>query len=226
VETFVQTFSDLIRDRLAELRLNAFSAENAAGLPPDAIRNVLRSEKQSGPTLARTKEICDALGLEIRIGPKHLMAALNAADFRNVDALQDDVPSGFLTIPWAEKALGAGSAPVCFSHTWLLAHDLKIDFLKAVLPDEVSVDGVPSEGALAVVDSRAGLRKGHGLWSYRRTGRVHVSHITFAGDVTVLHPARAEAEPTILEGDISGLLEIYGKVVWLGQSIPLKGRVG
>jgi len=225
VETFVQTFSDLIRDRLTELRLNAFAAENAAGLPPDAIRNVLRSEKQSGPTLARTKEICDALGLEIRIAPKHIMAALNEADFRNADGPDAAAPAGFLTLPWAEQSLGAGSAPVCFSRSWLEAHSLNIDFLQAVLPDEVDIAGVPSEDVLAVVDTRSGLRKGHGLWCYRVPGLIRVAHLTFAGDVTVVHPSRPEMEPEIIEGPVSQVMSLYGKVVWLGQSIPFKGKV-
>lgn len=225
METFVQTFSDLIRDRLAELRLNAFAAENAAGLPPDAIRNVLRSEKQSGPTLARTKEICDALGLEIRIAPKHVMAALNATDFRNVDEVEGGVPSGFLTIPWAEQTVGSGSAPICFSRTWLQANGLKVDFLKAVLPDEVGIDAFPAQDTLAVVDSRTGRLNGHGLWCYRSAGRVLVSHMTFAGQTTVIHPARPEIEPQIIEGPLHHLIHLYGKVVWLGQSIPFKGNV-
>jgi hypothetical protein len=226
VETFVQTFSDLIRERLTELQLNAFAAENAAGLPPDAIRNVLRSEKHAGPTLARTKEICDALGLEIRISPKHVMAALNTADLRNIDASLGDVPAGFLTIPWAEQAIGAGSAPVCFSRAWLGTQGLKVDFLKALVPDVLEIEGVPSGTVIAVVDTRAGLRKGHGLWGYRRSGRAHVAHITFAEGVTVLHPSRPDSEPTILSGELSHALDLYGKVVWMGQSIPLKGKVG
>lgn len=226
METFVQTFNDLIRDRLDELNLNAFSAENAAGLPPDAIRNVLRSTKQSGPTLARTKEICDALGLEIRIAPKHILAALNEADVRNSVGMEASAPTGFLTIPWAEKGLGAGSAPVCFSRSWLDGRGLVVDFLKAVLPDRIDLAGVPAADTLAVVDARSGLRKGHGLWAYRSEGRIRVAHITFAGDVTVIHPARPQDEPRILEGSIGESIELFGKVVWMGQTVPLKGKVG
>jgi hypothetical protein len=225
VETIVQTFSDLVRDRLTELQINAYSAENAAGLPPDAIRNVLRSEKQAGPTLSRMKQICDALGLEIRIAPRHEMVRLNEAEFRNIRGAED-APTGFLTIPWAEQAVGAGSAPVCFARHWLDAQGLKVDFLKAVLPDVFEIEGAIPKDGIAVIDSRAGLRKGHGLWSYRWSGREVVGHITFAGGVTVLHSASLQAEPTILEGAHSGKLELRGKVVWIGQSIPLKGKVG
>ena len=221
----MQTFSELVRERLAELRLNAFAAENAAGLPPDAIRNVLRSEKQAGPTLARTKEICDALGLEIRIAPKHLMATLNETALRNASGDEAGAPSGFLTVPWVEKSVGMGSAPVCFSRSFLDSQSLKIDFLKAVLPDEIYIEGIPSEDILAVVDTRSGLQKGHGLWCYRVAGRIRIAHMTFAGDVTVIHPGRAELAPEIIEGPVSNAITLYGKVVWLGQSVPLKGKV-
>lgn len=225
MESFVQTFSDLIRDRLGELRLNAFAAENAAGLPPDAIRNVLRSEKQAGPTLARTKEICDALGLEIRIAPKQVMARLDATQGGHLDAGGNGPPSGFLTIPWAEPALGSGSAPVCFSRQWLEDHDLKPDFLQAALPDQVDVDGFEALDTLALLDNRAGLRVGHGLWCYRLKGRVRVSHVTYSGQITVLHGARPEDDPVVVEGAAANQVAILGKVVWLGQSVPLRGRI-
>ena len=154
------------------------------------------------------------------------MSALNEADFRNDLSPDASAPTGYLTVPWAEKTLGAGSAPVCFSRSWLAAQSLKIDFLQAVLPDEINIDGVPSQDVLAVVDTRAGLRKGHGLWCFRVPGKIRVAHLTFAGDVTVIHPSRPELEPEIIEGPISQALTIYGKVVWLGQTIPFKGRVG
>ncbi|TAG18697.1 MAG: hypothetical protein EAZ40_11200 [Rhodobacterales bacterium] len=224
METFVQTFSDLIRDRLSELQLNAFSAENAAGLPPDAIRNVLRSEKNAGPTLARTKEICDALGLEIRIAPKNEMAQMDATEMARAD-VSNGPPSGFLTIPWAESGPGAGSAPVCFSRGWLEDHGLKPDFLQATLPEVVEIEGMTSVDTLAVLDNRIGLRKGHGLWCYRAKGRVHVSHVTFSEGVTVLHGARPEDDPQIIHGFPDATIGILGKVVWLGQSIPFRGSV-
>ena len=225
MESFVQAFSDLIRDRLSELRLNAFAAENAAGLPPDAIRNVLRSEKQAGPTLARTKEICDALGLEIRIAPKHAMAQITDSVVVVPDPSGNGPPSGFLTIPWTEAASGAGSAPVCFSRRWLEDHGLTADFLSAALPDDVQIEGLPADDTLALLDNRAGLRTGHGLWCYRARGKVRVSHVTFSGQLIILHGARAEDRPQIIEPPASAQVGFLGKVVWLGQSIPLKGGV-
>ena len=65
-----KSFSELVAKRLKELNTNAYSVERRANLPPDAIRNVIRSSKKSGPTLSRAQEICEAIGLELIIGPE------------------------------------------------------------------------------------------------------------------------------------------------------------
>lgn len=69
MESLGKQFGEIVAQRLKALGTNAFALETAAGLPPDAIRNVVRSEKRSGPTLSRVQEICEALGLELYIGP-------------------------------------------------------------------------------------------------------------------------------------------------------------
>ena len=46
-----------------------------------------------------------------------------------------------------------------------------------------------------------------------------------AGGVTVVHTAAPDAAPIILEGEISETLNLFGKVVWLGQSVPFRGKV-
>lgn len=93
-----QQFGEIVSQRLKALGTNAYAAETAAGLPPDAIRNVVRSEKRAGPTLSRVQEICDALGLELYIGPPRDEGPQPpAAD-----------PSTLANIPLHEALLGAG----------------------------------------------------------------------------------------------------------------------
>ena len=58
-------FERLIRKRLSEIGETAIRVAKRAGLPPDAIRSVLRGHP---PNLVRAGEICDALGLALRIG--------------------------------------------------------------------------------------------------------------------------------------------------------------
>lgn len=62
-------FAEIVKARLEALGTSPFAVETAAGLPVDAIRNVLRSGAgKAGPTFTRAAEICDALGLEFYIG--------------------------------------------------------------------------------------------------------------------------------------------------------------
>jgi phage repressor protein C with HTH and peptisase S24 domain len=63
-------FSRQIEARLKDLGENAYSFEQKMGWPADALRSVLRKDaKRARPNLERIKTLCDALGLEIYIGP-------------------------------------------------------------------------------------------------------------------------------------------------------------
>ena len=92
-------FVALVKERLLALDTNAFAVEKSAGLPPDAIRNVIRSEKKSGPTLSRVDEICQALDLEIYIGPRR--------DEENLPVLRGRSPDTVIATPDRSKP-GAG----------------------------------------------------------------------------------------------------------------------
>lgn len=123
-----RTFGKIVEERLRALSTTAFAAEHRAGLPPDAIRNVIRSEKRAGPTLSRVEEICDALGLELYIGPRRpdpgaggnrptvvdMPAEKGAFDL--VDRYDVNVSAGPGLIPVEENAVGQ----VAFNKKWLL----------------------------------------------------------------------------------------------------------
>ena len=59
-------FADLVRRRLVETRKSKHRAAVDRGLPQDAIRSVLNGHS---PRLERLEQICDALGLELYVGP-------------------------------------------------------------------------------------------------------------------------------------------------------------
>lgn len=62
-------FGTIVEQRLKALGKRAFTVETEADLPPDSIRNVMRAQNPSGPTLSKVQQICEALGLELYIGP-------------------------------------------------------------------------------------------------------------------------------------------------------------
>lgn len=69
MEKAEEVLIDAVASRLKLLETNAFAFEKAAGLPADAIRSILRGNKKSGTTLNKAADICEALGLELYIGP-------------------------------------------------------------------------------------------------------------------------------------------------------------
>lgn len=174
------------------------------------------------PSVDRVEALFNYLGLEAYFGPKR---SVSPPDFIANHSPGETAPVGFLTIPWAEAGSRPGSAPVAFSRSWLDAHDLVPDFLQAAQPDLVNLEGPKAEDAIALLDTRVALRNGHGAWCFRAKSEVVVSRVTFKGSITVVHPAKPEDAPQIIEGRADVSMTILGKVVWLGQSIPLKGTV-
>lgn len=108
-----------VAERLAALKSNAFAAEKAAGLPSDAIRSILRGVKKSGTTLNKAMEVCQALGIELYIGPPR-ESGLQPPDAEL---------SSLVNIPLHEAFLAAGegvensteciSGHVAFNKDWL-----------------------------------------------------------------------------------------------------------
>lgn len=82
-----------------ELDKRPFAVETEAGLPPDSIRNVMRSQNSAGPTLSKVQQICEALGLELYIGAP-----------RDTGAVEQIVLDGsdFAQVPVHKVALAAG----------------------------------------------------------------------------------------------------------------------
>ena len=174
------------------------------------------------PSVDRIEALFDYLGLEAYFGPRRPQMPPIATN----QAPGESAPVGFLTIPWAEPGSRPGSAPVAFSRTWLSEHGLQPDYLAAAVPDEVRLEGPKITDSVALLDTRTSNRRGHGIWCYRVRGRIVVSRMTIAERLTIVHSADADEEPQILQGPASEALLLLGVVVWVGQAIPLKGRIG
>lgn len=174
------------------------------------------------PSVDRIEALFDYLGLEAYFGPRRPSTDMPVAANHLPG---EDAPSGFITIPWAEVGFRLGSSPIAFSRGWLAEHGLIPDYLTASTPDEVQLEGHRADDTVALLDNRAALRKGHAIWCFRSKAKVFVARVTFAGSVTVVHPAHSADEPLVIDGPPDGTLSILGKVVWLGQSVPLKGSV-
>lgn len=218
MDNLVQTFNDLIKAQLSALNLNTFSAENAAGLPPDAIRNVLRSEKQSGPTLARTKEICDALGLEIIIAPKRQLYGLAEGDSANDLGRTEALRAGYLPMPWLLPSRNGGSAPCAFSRIWLEENHIVPDHMKALIPDVIHLPNFPAK-ALALIDTSAKQSGPPTTWAFSMADKTHLARAEFMPDVAILHGYHADGSSLLIRSDSADQARFHGRAIWAGGLI-------
>ena len=179
------------------------------------------------PSVDRIEALFEFLGLEAYFGPRRRPTGPPSLSLVQTNSDPEaDVPFGFVPVPWAEFGVGKGSAPIAFARAWLAERGLKPDFLKAAIPDVLDVDHPRTDETVALLDTAPAARKGHQLWCFRESGLVRVAHMTFGGDITVISPASADDSPRIIKGAPEKELSMLGKVVWIGQSIPLKGKVG
>lgn len=217
---------DTIDQALREKGLSDSAASKLAVGHPSLIKNLrMPRDGEKRYNLPALMKLAEVLDLEFYFGPRRPAGRQdNVVSLRNLSP-DEDAPSGFLIIPWLDAGLNRASAPVAFSRAWLATHGLVPDFLLVAQPDEIAVEDRPPVDSLVLLDTRPVIRKGHGLWCYRTSGRVSVSWVTFAGSVTVIQSSDPEREPQIIDGPPGGAISILGKVVWIGQSLPVKGGI-
>lgn len=122
-----KTFAELVSARLEQLGQTPFAVEQAHGLPPDAIRNVMRSSVKSGPRFDRVQEICDVLGLELSISlPEQAGQEESRYDWRgfaeaqlSIEGRPEALAQGYAPIPYLEDAGGYNNiSPFAVSRAW------------------------------------------------------------------------------------------------------------
>lgn len=215
----ISSFSDLVEQRLASLGTNAFAAEQSAGLPPDAIRNVMRSQKKDGPSISRAREICEAIGLEFYIGPKREMLGFaepaQPSDLSKVEALR----GGYLPIPWLDATTIRGSSPFAISRSWLASNGLTPDNLRAVEPITVHLsfpfDGKP----VALIDTAAPRRGSANIWAYRDEKGIQLGRAAFDGELVIVFSADNQGPVHIHKKSTPNGIVMLGLVVWIGGRV-------
>jgi hypothetical protein len=218
VKYLAQSFGEMVERRLKALNTNAFSVEKAHGLPLDAIRNVTRSEKRSGPTLVRAEEICDALGLEFYIGPPRIPPGGFAdADTETDFARPDAARGGYHAIPWHRPGLGTPSSPIALRQEWMSDHAMIPDQLRAVQPDELLVAGSGPRAVLAVIDTQAARRAANDIWCYEEKGKMVIARVAFDRGAIIITRENPPQPPRLLLESDRSLVTLQGRVVWLGS---------
>jgi phage repressor protein C with HTH and peptisase S24 domain len=224
-------FKELVSRQLNALETNAFAVEQAYGLPPDAIRNVLRSKKSDGPSLSRALEIVEALGLSFQIGPKPAPTPLAPI---HIDAGE------FLAIPERAAQLAAGGGAVngddqvighlIFRKDWLKQHSIQAD--KATLVHVTGNSMAPCilDGDLVLIDTSVTevpvlppkRGKPIAIYAFHQDGTDRVKRLARpTADLLLIISDNPEFPPEVISGPRLKALNIIGRVRWFGHTIGI-----
>jgi len=207
-------FADLIESRLSALETNAYAVEKANGLPADAIRNVMRSTKKSGPTLSRVEQICAALGLEIYIGPKRHGA---------VDTIRvADQEFASIPVHRAEASVGPGTAnfdgdplgEIAFQRSWLSQIGVSPGQAGIIRVRGDSMEPTIRCGSIALIDESRTDAKG-GIFAFVQDGDLRIKRLDRPdAKVLVVVSDNAAYPPEIRMGHDMNEIRVLGEVVW------------
>lgn len=222
--------AQLIEDRLKALETNAFAVEQRAGLPPDAIRNVLRSQKKDGPTLGRAQQICDALGLEFYIGPRRESGQIEQV---TIDATE------YVHVPLYDAALSAGPGVengsrniidrLAFRRDWMRRIGVSPTSACLARVDRDSMAPTLQSGDMVLIDTsrtelsvRPTAKNGQRrlpIYAFVEDGQARVKRIDRPEpNLLILMSDNPDYCPEILTGPKAAAIEIIGKVVWWGHT--------
>jgi phage repressor protein C with HTH and peptisase S24 domain len=225
VEHAQNTLAREVSERLSALGTNAFAVENAAGLPADAVRSILRGGKKAGTTLNRAQDVCNALGLELYIGPRRDSGPVQVID-REAE---------YAHIPVHDAMLAAGSGALngseeiidflAFRRDWL--RRIGLDPARAVIARAAGESMQPCiwDGDLLLIDRsrvdppvtpQSGLARRAPVFALLDDGEAKVKRVQLIGSgMAMLQSDNPDYPPVFAQ---TGNLHIIGKVVWWGHT--------
>lgn len=230
MKTVQDTFAEMVDQRLKALNTNAFAVENAAGLPPDAVRNVLRSVKKDGPSISRVKEICDALGLDFYFGPPRevgpiTQVTLDGADYASIALHEASLSAG----PGIANGCSNVIDHLAFRKDWLTRLGVSADqaCLARVIGDSMFPTLSPND--MVLIDTRHKEppirargdkdKRRSSIYAFVQDGEARVKRIERPEhDLLILLSDNPDCAPEALTGARATALHIIGKVVWWGHT--------
>lgn len=201
--------------------------ESAKGLPPWALKGLLAKDWRA-PSLDKAKQIADAIGLELYIGPPRDTAPTPSAD-----------PESFAHIPLHEALLAAGGGAMNGSEAVIDHLAFRRDWLSRIGAAPASArlarihgDSMePSifEGDMILIDTRrtdppirkrdARDQRRGGIYALIDDGVARVKRVERpAEDMMILVSDNPDYAPEIRQGDEAARIEIIGKVLWWGHT--------
>lgn len=226
------TFAETIQTRLDELGLKAGAVEKSAGLKPDTIRNVLRAQSSNGPFLSTAQEVCDALGLQLYVGPPRETAPIehgliDGADYAAIPRLDVTAAAGAGAANTVEDVIST----LAFRRDWLSGRGIAASNAvlirvmgDSMMPlifdgDTVMVDTSRDVPAIRPRDAQ-GIRRSD-IYALEQDGDTRIKWVERPDkDTLILYSENTvNFAPEILVGANAAAARIIGKVVWWGHTV-------
>lgn len=215
-----ETFAEVVAERLKSLQTNAYAIEKKAGLPLDAVRNVIRSSKKSGPSLSRAAEICAALDLELYIGPKRdapeLVTSIASEDFTAITVHTAEASAGSGLLNPEEDRIGT----LAFKRTWLTQIGLNPAKASILRVKGDSMEPTINDGAIVLVDEQKTKPESNHIYAFIEDGELRVKRLeVIEGKVLTISSDNKVYQPEVRINSDMNKLRILGRVVWTGYSL-------
>lgn len=216
-------FAELVAERLKELDTTAFAIEKAHGLPPDAVRNILRGAKKSGTPLNRAREICDALGLELYFGPSRAPDVpppppieVDGEDFATVKRVAAEASAG----PGAANGEVEVVGSLAFRRDWLRERGVKPERALLVTVTGDSMAPRIEKGDLVLLDlDRTQVANGEPHVFVDIDGDTRLKRLHRLGRNTLAIMSDNPAYPPELRHGVDAeRVKVLGRVVWSGHN--------
>lgn len=171
------------------------------------------------PRFDNLQRVCDVLGIRIRLERPDQAAGVFREQASEYYAGDEALRSGYLVLPWRWPAKGKGAVPVAFSSEWIAARALLPERLAASQPEVSMLEAWPVGKSIVLVDVQS-LRRGTGLWVFRRSGQEHLARIAFiAPSRLVVLPDNPAAMPVVIDDIAADGIELGGQVVWAAMDL-------
>jgi phage repressor protein C with HTH and peptisase S24 domain len=212
-------FASAVAARLNELGVSARLMEKKAGLPADAIRNIIGTgTRQPVPSIVRAHEVCEILDMDFSLGPKANSAHVKPAD-------------QYEFLPRFNVAIGAGSGSqvdglgpstvdhMAFRRDWLRSVNVKPDqaCLLDIRGDSMAPTLLDKDMALANMGANTPVSKK--VYAFTDIdGLARVKRFEVYPDRILLRSDNPDFLTEVRAGDDMNAIRIIGEIIWSARS--------
>ncbi len=189
-------------------------------LPGDAIRSVIRETKKSGTTLNKARAICEALGLELYIGPPRAAPTTASIDGEQFDTVARYDVAGAA----GDGMLNLDDPPIdhlAFSKRWLAQNGISAGDSLLINVRGDSMEPSLYDGDLVMIDRRKTHIRSGQIYAFRDGDTLRIKRIEIIpGTALILRSDNPKHPPEHRTGEAMNAVSenILGQIVWSGHT--------